>query len=146
MLEALLGGHCGRSSSAARQDRSDRADALVHARARGVDDEMVAIPRAIVAPGDLVPGWQTVSCDVTRSRLRAAAVLARIGAHDLDLEAADMGAIGDRAPRGARERPRIHGVGDDGAAETQVVLGDRVGDAIPRVVDGVSTIAQRLFD
>ena len=71
-------------------------------------------------------------------------VLSLFRADDLDVERADAGAARDGAPRITRELYRVDGVGDDDAAQLQVVFGDGISGAdSPGVFDGCGSSAER---
>src|SRR5262245_35456718 len=59
------------------------------------------------------------------------------GTGDLDFEGCDLRSGGNFEPGIARQLNWIHRVCDYGAADSQVIRGDCVGDAIPCVVDGL---------
>ena len=58
----------------------------------------------------------------------------------------DTSAAGDVVPFAPRERPGIHGIGDDKATDAQVVLGNRVGDAVPLGLNRPPGVSQGLLD
>src|SRR5207249_8111070 len=100
-----------------------------------VDYQAFAVPRAVIAIDDLLPGRHPVARNVGGAPVHAAFVLRGIGTDDLDVERLDARTFGDGSPRVARERPRVHAVGDDEAAEAQVVVRDRLRDRVALALD-----------
>src|SRR5262249_52766945 len=92
------------------------------------------------------PCRQDVARDVRRARFDTSAVLTAIGADHLDVDDAGAGVGRGFRPRVARQRPGIDAIGDDGAAEAQVVAGNRVPDHVTLFFDRDARVSQGLFD
>ena len=76
-------------------------------------------------------------------------MLARVRAHDLDIEQVYAGMSGDVPPRVARQRNRVDAVGNDGTTDPEIVQGDRIGRTVTGVLDRAVAdrrLADRLFD
>ena len=58
-----------------------------------------------------------------------------IGTGDLDFKCCNLGAGGHFDPRIARQLNRIYRIGDYGATNSQVILGDGIGDTVPCIVE-----------
>jgi 2-polyprenyl-6-methoxyphenol hydroxylase-like FAD-dependent oxidoreductase len=84
--------------------------------------------------------------DIGHACLDAATVLVEIGAHNLDVQAANAGTHGHGAPFVTRQRPGIDGIRDDDVPEAQIVFGNRVRDAIALAFHLPSRVPQCLLD
>src|ERR1035438_8189232 len=89
----------------------------------------------IFAGEHFIPGWQLQSRQIGGARFHPAAVFGDVGALDLDFNCADPGARGNIEPRIARELNRVNRIRDDDPAKAKVVLSERVGNAVTRIVD-----------
>ena len=119
-----------------RRDRcSKRLQMVFHASSRGVDHNALPIPWMVLACHDFRPCRRLQSWSICRSRLYTASVFGLIRANDLHLDACDLRPIRDVNPGLARDRQRIHRIGNDGVTEAQVVLSDRIRGAIPGIVE-----------
>src|SRR5688572_25216884 len=78
--------------------------------------------------------------------LDPASMLGRVGADDFHVQRGDARACGHGLPGRARQRPGVHRVGDDEAADAHVVLRYGVADAIRLVVEPLDGLAQRHLD
>lgn len=111
-------------------DIGRRAGDVRDAQARGVDNEPRALPRRVVAFDDVLPRRQFVTREIRHARLDTALMLRRIRTDDFDFGDANIGALGDRSPCAARQRPRVDTVGDDRATTADGSAGSPIGPAL----------------
>src|SRR5262245_365496 len=100
----------------------------------GVDDDAVACPGVIVARYNLVPR-QRPARKVRRSRFHASSMFDKIWTRHFDVDGSGVRGLCRRVPRGPGNGEWVDGIGNHRAAESQVVGGYGVGDAVSAIVD-----------
>ena len=70
-------------------------------------------------------------------------MLVAVGTDDLHFDGRETGALCDVPPRFSGDLERIDGVGNDGVAETQVVLGGCVANAIAVIPHRYACVPER---
>ena len=95
---------------------------------------MGSIPRVILSITDLLPARQVEAGDIRKAGFDSAAMFRDVGTDHLDFHRSCANGSSGRTPGGPSDLQRIHGVCNHSATESQVVRGDRVRDAIARVV------------
>ena len=96
---------------------------------------MLAIPWSILPGKHFIPCRQLQSGQIRDAGFHAAPMFVDVGALDLDFNRADPGARGNLDPRIASKLDWIHRVRYHHEASSEVVFGDRIGNAIPSVVE-----------
>src|SRR6266581_2254981 len=96
---------------------------------------MWAIPRLVLPEDHFLPTWQSRSSDVGDSLFHATLMLFRIRTRYFDFNRFYLSSIRDADPSVARELKWIDRVRNHSSTETEIVLGDRVANTIPRIVE-----------
>ncbi len=112
----------------------------------GIDDQVGAAPRFVVPGLHLVPCGEDEVGNIGGSGFDAASVFGLVGTDGFDFNDPRVGFGGNGAPGISGDRQRIDGIGDDGAAEAEVVGGEAVGDGVAFGRGGGALVAQRLLD
>jgi hypothetical protein len=84
--------------------------------------------------------------DVGRARLDPSAMLYLIAADDLNLHDWHGHPLRDGPPLVARERPRVHAVGDNRVAGTEIVGSHRMRNGVTLTRHDCPGVPERLFD
>ena len=96
-----------------------------------------------------LPKRQAGPGDVTRPGLHPASMLVQVGTYDFDFDGVSARSFRDFDPGIPPAGKRIDRIGHHGASDAEVVLGNRVTDAISNIVERLrdgSGIAQGLLD
>ena len=96
---------------------------------------MLAIPWSVLPGKHFFPCRQLQSGQIRGAGFHPAPMFDDLGALDLDFNRTNSGALGNLDPRIAGELDRIHRVRNYREAIAEIVLGERVGNAIPSVVE-----------
>ena len=109
-------------------------DVLFEASIRGVDHNMLAVPRMILAGDYLFPTGQPQSENIWFACFHSGAVLTRIRTYDLDFHSNRLSASTDFEPGIAGNLQWIDRIGNHCPPDAKVIFGDRIGDPIARLI------------
>jgi hypothetical protein len=110
-------------------------DALFDTSARSVDDDMFALPWIVVPRDHLFPGRQSQSGNVREPRFHAVSMFVRIRALNLNFNRCHVRAVRYSEPSIASKRKWINRVCNHCSTDAEIVLGDRITDTIPSVIE-----------
>ena len=122
--------------------------ALRYRLACGVNHKMLAVPWVILAGNNLFPGRRFQTGDVDDSLLHPTPMLFAVEAPNLHLYEGDSHGIRYRDPGIPSQLNRIDRIRHYGSTNSEIVLRDRVGNAIPGIINWLaqkSRISERLF-